>query len=109
MSRDAPLGARFTGAADGPGDDGEGGHVPREPIGRVRALSAHRRYTDRSPSFAGAAVQGAAVQLHEGPVELGDEIPFALRLPDDAYPNWQEPATETFGTLSWSLVIEADI
>jgi hypothetical protein len=42
-------------------------------------------------------------------VEQGQEIPFALRLPDDAYPNWEAPSTEEFGKLSWSLVIEADI
>lgn len=109
MTRDARLVPRFTNGGYGPGDTVEGVLVPREPIDRVRALSACLRYADRSPSFAGAAIETAAEPLHSGPVELGREIPFSLPLPDDAYPNWQEPSTERFGSLSWSLVLKADI
>jgi hypothetical protein len=99
----------FSGSAYGPGDIVEGVLVSREPIDRVRALNGYLRYTDRSPHFAGGAMQGVPVQLHHGPVAQGQEIPFALRLPDDAYPNWQEESTARFGTLSWSLVVEADV
>ena len=109
MSRDARLVARFAGGPYGPGDTVEGVLVAREPIERVRSLSGHLRYIDRSPSFAGATTHVSAAPLHEGPIGVGQEIPFALRLPDDAYPNWEEPSTAEIGTLSWALVIEADI
>jgi hypothetical protein len=109
MQREATLVPRFSGGPYGPGDTVEGVLVSREPIGGVRTLTANLRYLDRSPQFAGAGIQGAALQLHEGPVAQGQEIPFSLRIPDDAYPNWDQPSTEKFGKLSWSLVIEADI
>jgi hypothetical protein len=109
MAREAILVPRFRGGPYGPGDTVEGVLVASEPIDRVRTLSGYLRYTDRSPSYAGGGMQSPSVNLHQGPVEHGQEVPFSLRLPDDAYPNWQEPSTERFGTLSWSLVIEANI
>jgi hypothetical protein len=109
MDREPRLVPCFNGDGYGPGDMVEGVLVSREPIDRVRTLNGYLRYTDRSPHYAGGAMQGTPVQLHRGPVERGQEIPFALRMPDDAYPNWQEESTEGLGTLSWSLVVEADI
>jgi hypothetical protein len=109
MERAARLVPCFSGSAYGPGDIVEGVLVSREPMDRVRTLNGYLRYTDRSPHFAGGAMQGTPVRLHRGPVAQGQEIPFALRLPDDAYPNWQEESTAGFGTLSWSLVVETDI
>jgi hypothetical protein len=109
MRREATLVPRFSGGPYGPGDTVEGVLVPREPMERVRTLTGQLKYLDRSPNFAGAATHDSAVRIHEGPLEQGQEIPFALRIPADAYPNWKEPSTERFGTLSWSLVIEADI
>lgn len=100
---------RFSGGPYGPGDTVEGVLVTREPMESVRSLSGYLRYTDRSPDFAGAAIQGSPVRLHRGPVGQGQEIPFTLQMPDDAYPNWQDRSTERFGTLAWTLVIEADI
>jgi hypothetical protein len=109
MSREARLVPLFNGGAYGPGDTVDGVLVLREPMERLRTLTGYLRYTDRSPHYAGGAMQSPAVQLHSGPAEVGQEIPFELRMPDDAYPNWQEPSTSSFGSLSWSLVLEADI
>ena len=109
MAREARLVPRFAGGPYGPGDTVEGVLVAREALGRARRLNAYLRYVDRSPSFSGAATYGSAEPLHEGPVERDQEIPFALGIPDDAYPNWEERSTADYGTLEWSLVIEADI
>jgi hypothetical protein len=109
MRREATLVPRFSGGPYGPGDTLDGVLVPRAPMEGVRTLGGHVRYLDRSPSFAGAATHESAVPLHEGPVELGQEIPFALRIPAAAYPSWEEPSTAKMGTLSWALVIEAEI
>jgi hypothetical protein len=108
MSTEARLVPLFSGGPYGPGDTVEGVLVLREPMDGLRALSGYLRYTDRSPHFAGGAMQSPAVRLHSGPIDLGQKIPFELRMPDDAYPNWQEEST-SFGSLSWSLVLEADI
>src|SRR5262245_49960486 len=109
MQREATLVPRFSGGPYGPGDTVEGVPVPREPIDRLRSLTGCLRYTDRSPDFAGGGMQSSELQLHAGAIDQGHEIPFALRIPDDAYPNWQKPSTDRFGTLSWSLVLQADI
>lgn len=109
LRREATLVPRFSGGPYGPGDTVAGVLVPREPMGRVRTLNAYLRYVDRSPSFSGAATHDSAEPIHEGAVDMGQEVPFALRMPEDAYPSWDDPATAKMGTLSWSLVIEADI
>jgi hypothetical protein len=109
VPREATLVPRFHGGPYGPGDTVEGVLVPREPMEGVRTLSGYLRYLDRSPSFAGAATHDSAVPLHEGPIDVSQEIPFALQIPADAYPNWEEPSTDKMGTLAWALVIEADI
>ena len=80
-----------------------------EPLDGVRRLDAYLKYVDRSPGYAGAVTQAAAEPLHEGPVAVGDRIPFAFELPADALPAWRHPATEDIGTLSWAIVTETDI
>ena len=100
---------RYAGGPYGPGDTVEGVLVASEPIERLRTLNGYLRYVDRSPSFSGAESYASVEPLHEGPVDRDQEIPFALRLPDDAYPNWEDPSTADYGTLSWSLVLEADV
>jgi hypothetical protein len=109
VRREATLVPRFAGGPYGPGDTVEGVLVPREPMEKLRALSAELSYVDRSPSFSGAVPNGAAVTIHDGPLAMGQEVPFALQIPSDAYPNWDEPATEKMGELKWSIVIQADI
>lgn len=109
VARDARLVPRFAGGPYGPGDTVEGVLVAREAIGQARSLNGYLRYLDRSADFAGAATYDSAEPLHEGRVERDQEIAFALRIPDDAYPNWDDPSTARYGTLSWALVIEADI
>ena len=100
---------RYDGGAYGPGDVVAGVLEVRQPVDRLRRLNAYLRYVDRSPSFSGAVTHATAEPLHEGPVEAGQEIPFSLTLPADAYPNWEDPSTADYGTLSWALVTEADI
>jgi hypothetical protein len=109
MRREATLVPRFSGGPYGPGDTVEGVLVSRDPMERVRTLTGQLRYLDRSPSFSGAATHDTGAVLHEGPVDMGQEIPFALRIPADGYPNWEQPSTAKKGTLSWALVIEANI
>jgi hypothetical protein len=108
VRREATLVPRFNGGPYGPGDLVEGVIVAQEPE-RSRRLNAYLRFVDRSRSFSGAATGAAVEPLHEGPVAAGQEIPFALRLPVDGYPNWDDPSTADYGELRWSLVIEADI
>ena len=87
MRREATLVPQFAGGPYGPGETVEGVLVAREPLERARRLNAYLRYVDRSPSFSGAETYDAMEPLHEGAIGAGDEIPFKLRLPDDAYPN----------------------
>lgn len=109
MPEPAKLVPRFAKQAFGPGDDVEGVLELREPMDGIRTLNAYLRYIDRSPSFADGVDYAEAVPLHEGPVEPGQEVPFSLALPEDAWPPWKHPATADYGTLTWSLVIEADV
>ena len=109
MAQPATIVPRFAGEGYGPGDTVEGVLEALEPVERLRSMNAYLEYLDRSPDFAGAVTHDAVEPLHEGPLERGQEIPFALRLPADALPNWDEPATEGMGTLSWSLVLETDV
>ena len=109
MRSEATLVPRFSGGPYGPGDTVEGVLVPREPMERLRGLNAYLRYVDRSPSFSGAETYQAVEPLHEGPIGMGQEIPFRLQIPADAYPNWDVEATAEYGALNWSLVTEADI
>lgn len=109
MRREATLVPRYGGGPYGPGDTVEGVLEVREPIERLRSLNGYLRYVDRSPSFSGSVTYAAAEPLHEGPVEPGPEIPFAFTIPADAYPSWEEPSTADYGTLTWALVLEADI
>ena len=37
------------------------------------------------------------------------EIPFSLRIPTDALPNWEDASTYDYGVLGWALVVESDI
>ena len=108
MRREATLVPRFSGDPYGPGDQVNGVLVAREGE-RARKLNAYLRYVDRSPSFSGAETYDAVEPLHEGPLEAGQEIPFELRLPKDAYPSWEDSSTSKYGELAWSIVIEADI
>lgn len=108
MRRQATLVPQFTGDPYGPGDQVNGVLVAREGE-RARKLNVYLRYVDRSPSFSGAETYDAVEPLHEGPVDAGQEIPFELRLPKDAYPNWEDPSTSKYGELAWSIVIEADV
>jgi hypothetical protein len=105
---EATLVPHFTGDPYSPGDEVRGVLVAREPE-RSRKLNAYLRYVDRSPSFSGAETYYAVEPLHEGPVEAGQEIPFELRIPEDAYPNWEDSSTSEYGELAWSIVIESDI
>jgi hypothetical protein len=82
----------FSGGPYGPGDYVTGVLVAREPE-RARTLHTYLRYVDRSPSFSGAETYDAVEPLHEGPVDAGQEIPFELSIPNDAYPNWQDALT----------------
>ena len=97
MRREATLVPRFSGGPYGPGDTVEGVLVSREPMERVRTLTGQLRYLDRSPSFSGAATHDSGAVLHEGPVGMGQEIPFTLRIPADGYPNWDQPSTAKKG------------
>jgi hypothetical protein len=108
VRREATLVPRFAGGPYGPGDQVEGVLVATEPE-RSRKLNAYLRYVDRSRSFSGAQTYDAVEPLHEGPVEVGQEIPFELRIPEDAYPNWDDPSTSEYGELAWSIVIESDV
>jgi hypothetical protein len=92
-----------------PGEAVEGVLEVVAPLGDVRRLDAYLKYVDRSPNLSGAVTHAAAEPLHEGPLEVGAHVPFALPLPADALPNWDHPATAELGTLSWALVVEADI
>jgi hypothetical protein len=76
---------RFDGGPYGPWDRVEGVLVAREPMERLRTLNGYLRYVVRSPSISGAATYDSAEPLHEGPVDQDQEIPFALRTPDDGY------------------------
>jgi hypothetical protein len=109
VRREATLVPRFDGGPYGPGDPVEGVLIAREPLDRARTLTAELRFVDRSPSFAGATTYGPVVSIHEGPVAVGQEIPFALQIPDGAYPSWSEQSTAKIGALAWALVIQADI
>jgi hypothetical protein len=108
MRRQATLVPQFTGDPYGPGDQVKGVLVAREAL-RARKLNAYLRYVDRSPSFSGAETYDGVEPFHEGPVEIGQEIPFELRIPDAAYPNWDDPSTAEYGELAWSIVVESDI
>jgi hypothetical protein len=109
MAQPATIVPRFGGDGYGPGDTVEGVLEALEPVERLRSINAYLRYVDHSPDFAGAVTHDAVESLHEGPLEQGQKIPFELRLPDDALPNWDHPSTEGMGTLSWSLVLETDV
>jgi hypothetical protein len=109
MRREATLVPRYARDNFAPGDLVEGVLEVREPIERLRRLDAHLKYLDRSPSYSGAITHASSEPLHEGPLERGQEIPFALRLPADALPNWNGQATEGMGTLSWALVLDTDV
>ncbi len=108
-TKQATLVPRFAGEGYGPGDTVKGVLEAEEPVEKLRSMNAYLKYIDRSPDFAGATTNDAIEPLHEGPLDRGQEIPFELRLPDDALPNWDDPATEGMGTLTWSLVLETDI
>ena len=109
MAREATIVPRFSRDAFGPGDAVEGVLEVRESHDKLRRLSAYLRYLDRSPSYSGAVTHDAAKPLHEGPLEQGQEVPFSLRIPADALPSWDQPATAEMGTLSWAVVTEADV
>ncbi|HLM08471.1 MAG TPA: hypothetical protein VK307_02090 [Thermoleophilaceae bacterium] len=109
MRREATLIPRYDGGPFRPGDVVAGVIVPREPLERLRSLTGELRYVDRSPSFSGAVTYGPVVPLHEGALAAGQEVPFSLRLPGDAYPNWDDAETAKYGELKWSLVLQADI
>ena len=108
MRRDARIVPRFARDAFGPGETVEGVLDVIEPVDGVRRLDGRLEYVDRSPSFSGA-VTAAATTLHDGPVQPGGQIPFAFQLPVNALPNWDHPATAELGTLSWALVLQADV
>lgn len=97
---------RFARESFGPGDTVEGVLVVSKPIERVERLDAHLRYLDRSPDFSGGVTFDSAEPLFEGPLALGQEVPFRFALPADALPNWQDPTTANMGSLSWAIVIE---
>ncbi len=83
--------------------------VASEPMDGARVLNAYLRFVDRSRSYSAGVTHDSLAPLHEGPVAAGQEIPFSFRIPADAYPNWDVPTTADYGTLRWSIVIEADI
>jgi len=100
---------RFARPAFGPGETVEGALEVVEPLDSLRTLNASLRYVDSSPSYWGSVPYAAAEPLHEGPAAVGQQIPFGLRLPADAYPSWEEPLAAAMGSLFWALVLEADI
>ena len=97
---------RFDKESYGPGDAVTGAIEVTEPVENLRRLDAYLKYVDRSQNMSGAETFDAAEPLHEGPVQVGDRIPFELHLPPDALPNREEPEV---GELAWSIVTEADI
>ena len=109
MARPASFVPHFNRDAYAPGDTVDGVLEVVEDVGHVRRLDAALKYVDRSPYFAEGVVHAAVEPLHEGPVEVGQRFPFALTLPADALPPWDDPSTKAFGRLGWSLVIETDI
>ncbi|HKP88670.1 MAG TPA: hypothetical protein VJT75_01730 [Thermoleophilaceae bacterium] len=100
---------RFARPSFGPGDLVQGTLEVVQPMDGLRTLNASLRYVDRSPSYWDSVSYAAAEPLHEGPAAVGDQIPFALQMPADAYPSWEEPLASRMGSLFWALVIEADI
>jgi hypothetical protein len=103
------LAPRFNSGPYGPGDVVEGAIVATEPLDRLRSVNAYLRYVAKSPSFTSGATHDSLVPLHQGPLAQGQEIPFSFRLPADALPNWEDPKTDGYGTLGWSIVTETDV
>src|SRR4051794_16612103 len=106
MRGPARIVPRFDREAYGPGDTVSGFLEVVEDVGDLRRLDAYLKYVDRSPSFSGSVTQAAAEPLHEGPVSVGDRIPFAFPLPADALPEWRHPSTAEMGSLTWAIVTE---
>src|SRR5215216_5105997 len=68
-----------------------------------------RRQATLVPSFSGAETYDAVEPLHEGPVDGGRRSRSSSRIPEDAYPNWEDSSTSQYGELAWSIVFESDI
>jgi hypothetical protein len=106
---EATLAPRFNGGPYGPGDIVEGAIVATEPMDGMRSLNLYLRYVDRSRTHTGGVTHDSLVPFHQGPLAQGQEVPFSLRMPEDAYPSWEDPRTNDYGVLGWAVVMEADI
>ena len=109
MLTQTPLAPRFTSGPYGAGDTVDGVIVAAEPMGDLRSMNLYLRYVGTSPSFAGGVTHDSLTPFHQGPLAAGQEVPFSLRLPEDALPNWEDPRTDDYGKLAWSLVMETDV
>jgi len=79
---------RFAADAFGPGDTVDGTLVASESIKKAREIKAELRYVDESSDYVEGVTHATTGSLHQGPLESGVELPFTLRLPEDALPNW---------------------
>jgi hypothetical protein len=120
----AKFKVRFARDAYGPGDTVDGVLVATEPV-KARVVKAELRYVDVSPDYVEGVTHESSGALHQGQLEPGTELPFTLRLPSEALPNWPEAlelgsiteqgigvrieSGSSPGRLYWAVVVNVDV
>ncbi|MGI8686065.1 MAG: hypothetical protein ACR2MO_13420 [Acidimicrobiales bacterium] len=72
--------------------------------GRSRTLTASLEFHERTEDAGRVARSAASERLHDGDLLAGMSFSFALRLPDDALPNFRSE----HGSLTWELHAHSD-
>jgi len=72
--------------------------------GSARGVDAWLRFVEEAGNLTATGRHVGPERLADGALEAGQVIPFALILPDDALPNYEDE----YGRLGWELVIQVD-